>query len=254
MSGTRSASHPERAISAGGQALLIAAHGDCGGGRGNVLAMELARRMRLSHHYEEVVVGYIKGAPSIEQAAAGIAAARIHLLPLFMSDGYYVREAIPRRLGIKDGIDAMGHRVVIGTALGLLPELPRVLLEASVDAARAEGHVPSASTLLVVAHGSSKSPQSAETARSIAKQMSEHRVFSGVLTAFLEEEPFLAGVLASAPRPLFVLGLFAGCGLHGLEDLHEAVAALDDPEVCIVEQLGGYARVIELIAGRLLRD
>ena len=86
---------------------MIAAHGDCGGERGNVLAIELARRMRLSRRYQEVVVGYMKSAPTIEEAAARIGAERIRLLPLFMSDGYYVREAIPRRLGIHDGVRAM---------------------------------------------------------------------------------------------------------------------------------------------------
>jgi sirohydrochlorin ferrochelatase len=252
MSGTRSDFPPEPAIRPAGEALLIAAHGDCGGDRGNVLAIELARRMRLSRHYEEVVVGYMKSDPTIEEAAARIGAERIRLMPLFMSDGYYVREAIPRRLGIHDGVDAMGHHVVIATPLGLLPELPRVLLEASVDSARAEGLLPSASTLLVVAHGNGNSTQSAGTARAIAQQMAEHRVFAGVQTAFLEEPPFLKDVLASAPRPLFVLGLFAGCGMHGLEDLHNAVEALHDSSVRIVEQLGGYARVIELIASGLL--
>jgi hypothetical protein len=33
--------------------------------------------------------------------------------PLFMSNGHYVSEAIPKRLGIRKGMDALGHQVTI---------------------------------------------------------------------------------------------------------------------------------------------
>lgn len=235
-----------------GEALLIVAHGDCGGERGNVLANELARRMRLSRRYDEVAVGYMKTAPLIEEAAARIGVERVRVFPLFMSDGYYVSDAIPRRLGMHGGIDAMGHEVRIETPLGLLPGLPPLLLKAAVETARGEGKEPGASHLLLVAHGNSNSSHSADTARQIASEMAEAGVFASVDTAFLEEKPFLGEVLAASPRPLFVFGLFAGCGMHGQDDLHAAVEALGDGNVHIVEQLGGYAGVIELIAGGLL--
>ncbi|MCB1377873.1 MAG: hypothetical protein KDK89_05830 [Alphaproteobacteria bacterium] len=234
---------------------MIAAHGDCGGEGGNLLANELARRVRLSKRYDEVVVGYMKAQPSIEEVAAHISSERIRLFPLFMSDGYYVREAIPNRLGIRDGIDALGHHVTIETPLGLLPELPGLLIQASLAVAANAGLQTNATTLLLVAHGSENSPHSAEMARDLRDRMAAENLFRDVVVSYLEEKPFFADQLMACPRPTIVLGLFAGGGMHATEDVRGAVAELGDPKVHIVEQLGGFAGIIEMaVAGLTRRD
>jgi len=217
-----------------------------------MLARELAHRVNQAHRYEEVAIGFLRCGPSVEEAASHIRSARIRLYPLFMSDGYYVREAIPRRLGIQNNTDSFGHRVSFEEPLGLNPRLPDVLLTATVNAALARGVRPNAAHLLVVAHGSSKSPHSAEVARRITTYIASGKAFASVEVGFLEEEPYFAARLAEMPRPLFVLGLFAGEGMHNGDDLHQAVDSLGDPAVHIVEQLGGYAGVIELVAASLL--
>jgi sirohydrochlorin ferrochelatase len=253
MSGTRLHSPPEPATEAGAEALLIAAHGDCGGPGGNVLASELARRMRQAGRYREVAVGYLSCSPSIEEAAAHMASGTIILYPLFMSNGYYVSEAIPKRLGLSnDGVDPLGRRVIIHEPLGLHPELPQLLHSAAVDAAAGKAVSPKSATLLLVAHGSAHAPHSATAAQRIRDWMAGRGVFAAVELAFLEEEPLFVPLLRNCPRPTFVLGLFAGEGMHGGDDIHNAIASLQDPKIHIVEQLGGYAEIIELIASRLL--
>jgi len=251
MSGTRSHSRPEPATEAGGSALLIAAHGDCGGEGGNVLASELARRIRLSRLFDEVTVGYMRCKPSIEEAAASISSGRIRIYPLFMSDGYYVSDAIPQRLGIANGIDALGHAVSFATPLGLHPKLPSLLLTAASGAALGTGVPPASATLLLVAHGSSNTPHSADVARQVAGAMASQKVFGSVEVSFLEEAPLFPDVLKSCQRPAFILGLFAGSGLHADEDLHRMVTEAGDRRLHIVERLGGYAGIIELVAADL---
>lgn len=254
MSGTRSPSPPAPATEGTCEALLIAAHGDCGGNGGNVLANELARRIRQANRYGQVMVGYMRSAPTIEEAAARIGCGRIRLYPLFMSDGYYVRDAIPKRLGIHNGVDALGHAVTIDQPLGLHPELPHQLLSAAAGAATGVGVSPAAASLLIVAHGSGNSPHSADVARQVAGCIAGEKIFGQVETAFLEEAPFFTETLARMPRPVFVLGLFAGGGMHADEDIHAAVDALKDPAIHVVEQLGGYAGIIELVAAGLSGD
>jgi sirohydrochlorin ferrochelatase len=234
--------------------LLIAAHGDCGGNGGNVLANELAHRMRMARHYDEVAVGYIRCGPAIEEVAAEIASNRIRLYPLFMSDGYYVRNAIRKRLGLADGVDALGRAVTIDPPLGLHPGLPGQLLSAATAMASRAGVKPGSATLLLVAHGSSKTPHSAEVARQVAQSMATTRAFGAVEVAFLEEAPLFVDALRACARPVFVLGLFAGCGLHADEDIHRMVDEAGDPGIHIIEQLGGYAGVIELVAASLAGD
>jgi sirohydrochlorin ferrochelatase len=250
MSGTRSPS-PAAPATDPGRALLIVAHGECAGAGDNMLARELARRMKLAGAFNEVAIGYVRIAPSIEDAARGLASPSVLVYPLFMSDGYYVRQAIPERLGLRTGRDTWGHKVRIAPPLGVSPDLPVILDAALRSAAGAHGLDPGGAHVLLVAHGSTKSPHSADVARSIVQRVEAGRRFASVSLALLEEEPFLADALRDLPRPLLVLGLFAGEGLHGGDDLTEAVRALDDQQVFIVEQLGGYAGVIELIARSL---
>jgi sirohydrochlorin cobaltochelatase len=231
--------------------LLIVAHGDCGGPGGNVLASELAHRLRQSGRFDEVAVGYLRCSPTIEEAAARITSGRMRLYPLFMSNGYYVGEAIPKRLEIKNGLDALGHYVSIEQPLGLHPGLPDLLLTAAANAATGRAIDPKSATLLLVAHGSANSQHSSAAAQAIQDRMADRNFFAAVKLSFLEEEPFFAAALKTTRRPTFVFGLFAGEGMHGGDDIRNAVAAQPETGIHVIEQLGGYAEVIELIVSQL---
>jgi sirohydrochlorin ferrochelatase len=248
MSGTRQDSRPGPATRG---ALLIAAHGDCGGEGNNVLANELARRIRKARCYDEVAVGFMRGGPTIEEAMSQICSEVVRVFPLFMSDGYYVRDAIPRRLAIKNGRDVFGHRVVIDRPLGLYPGLPILLSGAARRFIQTRGLSATQVTLLLVAHGSGKSEDSARIARAIGEDISRAQFFSEVKVAFLEEAPLFPDVLKHCRRPVVVLGLFAGNGMHADEDVRNMVKELSDPSVVVIEQLGGYADVIELIVSSI---
>ncbi len=230
---------------------MIAAHGDCGGEGGNMLANELARRLRKARCYDEVAVGFMRSGPTIEDAIAKFSSDCVRIFPLFMSDGYYVREAIPKRLGIENHKDVFGHRITIDVPLGLLPGLPRLLSEAANNFLQTRALAPAHVTLLLVAHGSEKSAESANVAHAIRARIAELQSFGAVKAGFLDEPPRFADVLRECPRPTVVLGLFAGNGLHAEEDVRRMVAELGDPSVYVIEQLGGYARVIELIVGTI---
>ena len=230
---------------------MIVAHGDCGGRGDNLLARELARRIRLSKRYDDVQVGFMRCDPSIEDVAARIACENIRLYPLFLSDGYYVREAIPKRLAIAGGIDKAGRHVTIETPLGLNEKLPAVLAQAASAASASRGIDPAMVNVLLVAHGSAQSPHSADVANTIARGIAAAGHFAKVRTCFLEEPPLFGDELERATDPTLVLGLFAGGGLHAEEDVLQAVKALGRPQVFSLEQLGGYANIIELLHAEL---
>jgi sirohydrochlorin ferrochelatase len=231
--------------------LIIAAHGDCGGKGGNVLTQELAHRMRQTGRFAEVAVGFMRGQPSIEEAAARIASDTIRIYPLFLGNGYYVSEAIPRRLAIADGVDALGHHIIFEEPLGLNAHLPGLLASAAAAAAIRRGIPPSVANLLLVAHGSERAPNSAETARQIMRGIIHAGSFSSVDVSFLEEAPFFSDAIRTCARPTLVLGLFAGGGMHATDDVQEAIRSLGDNRVFGIDQLGGYASIIELIASDL---
>lgn len=216
-----------------------------------MLAYELAHRMRQTRRYAEVAVGFMRGEPSIEDAVAHLLSDTIRIYPLFLSDGYYVSEAIPKRLGIDKGIDALGHRVTFDRPLGLNPRLPGLLAAAANAAAMRRGISSSAANLLLVAHGSKHAPNSADVARLILQGVSQAGSFASVGVSFLEEDPLFSDAIHACARPTFVLGLFAGGGMHVTDDVQEAIRSLGDDRVFGIDQLGGYASVIELIASDL---
>lgn len=216
-----------------------------------MLAQELAHRMRQAHRFADVAVGFMRGQPSIEEAVAHVTSDAIRIYPLFLSDGYYVSEAIPKRLGINDGVDALGHHIVVEEPLGRNPHLPGLLASAAAAAAMRRGIPPSEANLLLVAHGSEHAPNSAETARLIMQGVIHAGAFASVDVSFLEEAPFFSAAIHTCARPTFVLGLFAGGGMHATDDVHEAIRSLGDNGVFGIDQLGGYASIIELIASDL---
>ena len=238
-----------------GTGLLIVAHGERGGSTENRLAHALARRMRASGRYAAVEVGFIRSRPRMEEAAARLAALRVTVYPLFMSDGYYVRTAIPERLGLADnGRDADGREVRILNPLGADDRLPALIASLARQAAERAGWPGAAAHLLLAAHGSSKSGESAAAARAIARRVEKIADFASVDTAFLEEEPFLDDALSGMAGPGVLLGLFAGEGMHAGEDLPAAVARSGRGDIALCGPLAGEPTLLDLIEGALAQD
>ena len=241
--------HPDKAAAATPSlaALLIVAHGERGGKRHNRLPNIIAERLRSSGRFADVAVGYMRETPDLATAAKELGGDQVWVCPLFMSDGYYVRQAIPQRLGISDGSDARGRRFVILPPTGLSARLPGIVAAEAAGTARSAGLVPAAAHLLMVAHGSGNDPASRLAAEAAAAALRSLQVFAAVHNAFLEEPPLLADALARLPGPLIVSGFFIGEGLHGAEDMEAAVAASGRRDVHLVPPLAGSQALIQSI-------
>ncbi|HXK53069.1 MAG TPA: CbiX/SirB N-terminal domain-containing protein [Hyphomicrobiales bacterium] len=232
-----------------GAGLLIIAHGERGGAAENSLVHDLVTRLRASSRFARVEAGFIRSEPPLEEAAARLSGTRMTVYPLFMSDGYYVRRAIPERLA------ASGHAGTgapsILPPLGLDPGLVPLGEEIALEAVAAAGLESAGTHLLAVAHGSSKSGESAACARSVAAQIEARGQFASVSVAFLEEHPFLEAALKTQPGPAALLGLFAGDGLHAAEDLPGALAASGRRDIVLAGSLGGDRRLADLVAAAI---
>lgn len=239
MSGTRLLSRKAPATEAGaGPSLLIVAHGECGGSRENRLPYALAQAVRERGEFAAVSVGFIRGEPTVEQAYGTLPAGPVTIFPLFMSDGYYVRRAIPERLGIDDaGLDESGRQVRVLPPIGLDRAVPGIVAGLARDAISGAELEATDTTLLLVAHGSQKDPASRNATLSVATALAELRQFRSVEIAFLEEDPFVADQLSSVVGPTVAVGLFMGEGMHGAEDLPRAVRATRRGDIFIAPSL-----------------
>lgn len=248
MSGTRLASPKAPATEPGAEALLIVAHGDSGGACANRLANALAAKLRRTGRFCSVDVGYLRAGRPFEQVAAGIAADCLRVLPLLMSDGYYARQAIPQRLGLGE---QERRRIIVEPPLGLHPRLPDLVVDESARTLTAAGFDPAGARLLLVAHGSEKSPASADATRWLRKEVAAQRRFAAVEMAFLEEAPLLPDQLARLEPPMCVFGLFIGEGMHGGEDLPLAIRRCQRPGVVLAPALPDCGGLLDMVAAGL---
>lgn len=178
-----------------------------------------ADRLRTSGRFAEVEAGFLTGGRPVEEALDGLAAATVFIVPLFMSDGFFVRERIPERLGLTGVLTVRD-----GRRLHYLP--PPALDDAFGDlvvarcAAVSAGRDPADLDVLVVGHGTVRDPASETLTRRHAARLTGYR---SVAPVFLEQEPDFIEALARAEDDLLVAGLFAANGYHADQDVRAAL-------------------------------
>lgn len=227
-------------------AVLLVAHGERGGAFSNAILERHARAVGDALPMLPVAAGVLSGEPKLEEAAAAMAGRTggpILVYPFFMAAGYFVNVKVPGRLA-----DAgLARRCHMLTPLGAAPRLPALIRERAEATARSLGCPAAGCRLLLVGHGSKVARASAEATEAVAASLRQNGDFATVATAFLEEAPFLADVVASDDRPTVVVGFFNGDGLHAAEDVPEAIATFTGP-IAYTGPVGAFAEVSRLIA------
>jgi sirohydrochlorin ferrochelatase len=157
--------------------------------------------------------------PAALPGALAAAGGRARVYPMFMSDGWFVSNLLPRRLA-----DAGAGATEVLPPFGLEPGLPAFCAARLARTAQAEGLEPAAATLVVAAHGSPSDPRAGAAARAAAEGIAARMRFAEVRVCFVDQPPFLAEGL-SVRGPAICLPFFATAAGHVEQDLPEAVAA-----------------------------
>jgi sirohydrochlorin ferrochelatase len=180
-----------------------------------------AASLRRSGAFEEVACAFLSMPPAPTEALAALRGDLVCAVPLFMSDGYFVR-AVAGALAMEG---REGRRVLQARPVGLMPELTGVIERRALAACAEGGLEPGHCGLLLVAHGYAGSPASRDAARFHIEPLAAMGRFRWVDAAFLEEEPMIANRLAAHAGDLVAVGFFAAPGGHAAEDVPEALAA-----------------------------
>ncbi|MFV0385453.1 CbiX/SirB N-terminal domain-containing protein [Paracoccus sp. (in: a-proteobacteria)] len=137
------------------------------------------------------------------------------IYPMFMAEGWFTRQQLPRKLA---GAGIGGAQVM--RPFGTDPALPALILDTAARAAAAQGWALAETTLLLSAHGSQRSQASATVTRAIADRIALH--FARVVTGFVEQEPFVVNAAQGLHRAVS-LPLFALRADHVRDDLPGAL-------------------------------
>jgi len=203
-------------------AVLLVGHGSATASHPAQVLEGHAARLRATGLFASVGFGVLRGEPNAAQALAALDATTVHVVPFFMSDGYFSETALPHALGPAAALP----RVRICAPVGAHSGLAQLIAARALRHAETAKILPATLSLLLVGHGSKTSPASARATRQHAATVAALRHFAAVHVAFLEQAPKLAeAIFQVTAGPLAVLGLFAGEGLHGGEDVPGLIAA-----------------------------
>lgn len=183
--------------------------------------MDHAIALRASGRYDHVGLSFL----SLEEKAPLLPPGDVYLMPLFMSNGYFVKARIPEMFGLEHGRRQETQRNVFQCEpLGTDPSLANVISVMAGEVIQKADYDKRAIHLLLVAHGSGKSPASREAARMQQQALASRREFADVSIAFLSERPYLDKWLREqrdVKTPLVVVGLFSANGPHATVDVPE---------------------------------
>jgi sirohydrochlorin ferrochelatase len=230
--------------------VLLAAHGERGGVADNASVERLAAALSARNVAAEVGFGFIKGTPTISQAVRAFTVPRLIVYPMFFSDGYFAGVRLPQLLADALQADA-GPVTNILPPLGLDPGLPALVAARLAQAIRENGLTDSQTAVVLLAHGATKDAASRRATERLARRMRACAQFAVVACAFLEEAPTIEAVIGGLPDPVVVVGLFAGEGLHGGEDVHRLIARLGRRDVTFIGNVGTWQQTADLVAAAI---
>jgi sirohydrochlorin ferrochelatase len=229
-------------------ALLVAAHGERGGAASNDGVRRLTAELAASAIAGEVDFGLLSGAPSIADGLRSLRATEVLVYPLFLADGFFAAARLPRLI---EAANAGAARIVrLLPPLGLDPALAALVARRAGDAARRLGAAAAQTTVVLLAHGSNRDQASREAAGRLAALIAARRRFRAVRIAVLEGGLTLGETLDAVRGPAVVVGLFAGEGLHGAEDVPALLAARD---VGFAGNVGAWREIAGVVAAAVGR-
>lgn len=211
----------EGASNTGRPSLVLLAHGSEKETNARLAVEEHAERIRALGLFGRVACGFWKHPPSFLEALSACAGAPVTVVPMFMAEGYYTDEVIPREVEALAPIARLkGQAITVTRPIGTHERMADAILER----AREAGATP-ADTLVVLGHGTPRNPRSGETTVALAGRIRDRREFAAVVELFLDQEPSLAqvGELVKSNR-VVVVPFFVADGWHAGQQVPATLA------------------------------
>lgn len=208
-------------------ALVIVGHGSTLNPDSSAPTLDHAETIRKQGIFAEVVCAFWKEEPGMREVLRMVDSEEIHVVPNFISEGYFTQQVIPRELGLEGRTTLLpaltpggpARRVHYCDPVGVHPSMVRLLLaratEVAPDAPRAE------SALIIVGHGTGLNENSTKAIKDAVELIRQSDAgFAQVMDAYMEEAPLVAewDQLTTAAH-VIVVPFFIADGLHSFQDI-----------------------------------
>jgi sirohydrochlorin cobaltochelatase len=227
-------------------ALVIAAHGSHLNPESSAPAFDHADRIRATGAFAEVREAFWKEEPSFREVLRTLAPEEVYVVPLFVSEGYFTEEVIPRELRLEgwdpaawdsEGTSA-GHATFRASdvdktvhycgPVGTHDAMSDVIVRRAESVTGDPGVGPETG-LAVVGHGTERNANSAKAVEYHADRIRERDRFAEVRALFLDETPEIDDVTEHfSTADIAVVPLFVADGYHTQEDIPEDMGLTDD--------------------------
>jgi sirohydrochlorin cobaltochelatase len=228
------------------QALVIVAHGSHLNPGSSTPTHTHADTIRDAGAFDEIREGFWKEEPSFREVLRTVESDEVYLVPLFISEGYFTEQVIPRELRLEewdvsdwdsDGVSA-SHATYEATDVDKTIHYcgPTGTHDAMTDVIvrRAESvtddpDVGEGVGLAVVGHGTERNENSAKAIYHHAERVRDHDRFEEVKALFMDEEPEVDDVTDHfETEDIVVVPLFIADGYHTQEDIPEDMGLCED--------------------------
>ena len=193
-----------------------------------------ADAIRHKNVFASVLEAFWKQEPAICGVLRGAFTPKVFIVPLFISEGYFTEEVIPRELGFcekgqkefprvkKCGDQTLYYCHPVGTH----PSMTDVLLSRArevVEKHPGDGPTPppmSEQTLFLAGHGTGNNENSRKIIEHQVEVIRGRGLYADVQAAFMEEEPKIERCYEAAKTENIVMvPFFISDGLHSYEDI-----------------------------------
>lgn len=212
-------------------ALVLLGHGTTESEDAAAPVYQHAAALRARALFASVHEAFWKQPPRVAEVLDTVTAPRVFIVPLFMSEGYFSGQVIPRDLGFaltqEDASRVRrrgGHTLVYCRAVGTHPRMTDVVLARArkiVEQFPFPRPPPTGETTLFLAgHGTERAESSRQSVEEHVRRIRATGLYAAVHGIFLEESPRIGECYALATtRNVVIVPFFLSDGPHTQEDI-----------------------------------
>lgn len=228
------------------QALVIAGHGSHLNPGSSDPAFSHADTIRETGAFDEVREAFWKEEPSFREVLRTLESGEVFVVPLFVSEGYFTEQVIPRELRLEgwdvaawesDGTSATSatfHAADVEKTVhycgpvGTHDAMSDVIVQRA-KSVTGDPEVGDGFGLAVVGHGTERNENSAKAIEYHAQRIRSMDRFDEVQALYMDEEPEVDDVTEYFDSDdVVVVPLFVADGFHTQEDIPEDMGITDD--------------------------
>lgn len=236
--------NPVRVTNLADAALVVLGHGSTKNADSSAPVFQHVAELRRRAIFGEVREAFWKQEPQVKKVLAEITAPRVFIVPLFISEGYFSDDVIPRELGFGTNakLETPSSTTFYCEPVGTHPSMTKVLLARAREVlekfpfprpAKAKD-----TTLFIAGHGTERNENSRVA---IVRQVELIQVtgeFAGVHAVFMEEAPRIETSFALAQtKNMVVVPFFISDGMHTQEDIP---VLLGEPKRIVAERVAAH--------------